>query len=222
MRTRLLLALACVASVSQAQVCPTNQYFAPLVGHDEFSTAAFRTAVDPNDDVGYDLRTGSMVCRVTTRSFAELRLHDAFQVVGPPGPALPFLVTLSITPNLTITTFGPVDVHNCAYANTSATMVESADAAWGASIECEGSLVTPPQRFHLPVSHVPGETFTIVFTLTLSTNSTSSAAAAATAVASYGFTGLPAGYSVRSCQGYAYAPVPTRATSWGRLKSIYR
>lgn len=35
--------------------------------------------------------------------------------------------------------------------------------------------------------------------------------------------GLPAGYAIVSCQGYASDPtVPVRATSWGRLKAIYR
>lgn len=35
--------------------------------------------------------------------------------------------------------------------------------------------------------------------------------------------GLPAGYAIVSCQGYVSDPtVPVRATSWGRLKAIYR
>ncbi len=37
-----------------------------------------------------------------------------------------------------------------------------------------------------------------------------------------GFTALPAGFSLRSCQGYASQPVATRATSWGRVKQFYR
>ncbi len=36
------------------------------------------------------------------------------------------------------------------------------------------------------------------------------------------FTSLPPGYALTSCQGYAALPVATRATSWGRLKQIYR
>ena len=36
------------------------------------------------------------------------------------------------------------------------------------------------------------------------------------------FTGLPAGASVVSCQGFGVGPTPARRSSWGRLKSIYR
>jgi len=37
------------------------------------------------------------------------------------------------------------------------------------------------------------------------------------------FSGLPAGAVVTSCNGYLGGnPVPTRLTSWGRLKQIYR
>jgi hypothetical protein len=37
------------------------------------------------------------------------------------------------------------------------------------------------------------------------------------------FEGLPAGATIVSCRGYdSSAPVPARAASWGRLKSLYR
>lgn len=32
----------------------------------------------------------------------------------------------------------------------------------------------------------------------------------------------PPGYVVTSCQGFSTAPTPTRATSWGKLKTLYR
>lgn len=38
----------------------------------------------------------------------------------------------------------------------------------------------------------------------------------------FDFTGIPAGASVVSCNGYAQVPTPTRPSSWGRLKARYR
>jgi hypothetical protein len=40
--------------------------------------------------------------------------------------------------------------------------------------------------------------------------------------ATFSFSGLPAGATLVSCNGYSAQPTPTRATSWGRLKTIYR
>ena len=36
------------------------------------------------------------------------------------------------------------------------------------------------------------------------------------------FSGVPAGVTIVSCQGYADGVVPVRPTSWGRLQAIYR
>ena len=37
------------------------------------------------------------------------------------------------------------------------------------------------------------------------------------------FDGLPSGYGVQSCKGFSQGPVvPTRATTWGRVKTVYR
>jgi hypothetical protein len=38
----------------------------------------------------------------------------------------------------------------------------------------------------------------------------------------FDFTGLLAGVSVVSCNGYALGPTPTLPTSWGRIKAMYR
>ena len=37
-----------------------------------------------------------------------------------------------------------------------------------------------------------------------------------------GFTGLPPGVGITSCQGYSGTATPARRTSWGRLKTLYR
>jgi hypothetical protein len=36
------------------------------------------------------------------------------------------------------------------------------------------------------------------------------------------FNGLPQGYTIQSCQGYAGQSVPTLPTSWGHIKHAYR
>ena len=40
--------------------------------------------------------------------------------------------------------------------------------------------------------------------------------------ATFSFSGLPAGATLVSCNGYSAQPTPVRATSWGKLKTIYR
>jgi hypothetical protein len=36
------------------------------------------------------------------------------------------------------------------------------------------------------------------------------------------FDGLPEGYEIRSCQGYAGIPVAAEPRSWGSIKGLYR
>ena len=43
-----------------------------------------------------------------------------------------------------------------------------------------------------------------------------------TADGAISFVGLPPGYSIESCQGYAATPVPTARRTWGAVKRLYR
>jgi len=36
------------------------------------------------------------------------------------------------------------------------------------------------------------------------------------------FDGLPAGYTIQSCQGFTAQPTPAFARSWGAVKASYR
>ena len=68
------------------------------------------------------------------------------------------------------------------------------------------------------LQHAPGELFELYYSLTCLGN-VPDGAVQATAVLQ--FSDLPAGAYVTSCQGYDLA-VPTQATTWGRVKSLYR
>ena len=74
------------------------------------------------------------------------------------------------------------------------------------------------QTLRLTLQHSVGEHFLVsmrAFTVSVRLQGTSASGV-------LGFTALPPGYSLSSCQGYAAAPVPTRPTSWGRLKQFFR
>ncbi len=69
----------------------------------------------------------------------------------------------------------------------------------------------------LPLSHVVGEEFELVYEAHADAYPTASTSG------QLSFTGLPPGYGVTSCQGFAGdGAVPTKRTSWGAIKSIYR
>jgi hypothetical protein len=72
-------------------------------------------------------------------------------------------------------------------------------------------------QLELQVAHVPGEDFTILYSIH------AYGAPGSLAYVNGGFMFLvPAGYSIESCKGYAGPTVPADARSWGSLKSLYR
>ena len=71
----------------------------------------------------------------------------------------------------------------------------------------------------LNISRAVGDSFNLHIVVAAYAGSRASASASGT----LSFIGLPPGYAVVSCQGYVSdLSVPVRATSWGRLKTIYR
>lgn len=69
----------------------------------------------------------------------------------------------------------------------------------------------------LPLSHAVGEEFDLVYEVHADAYPT------ATTQGQLSFVGLPAGYGVTSCQGFAGdGAVPAKRTSWGAVKNIYR
>jgi hypothetical protein len=82
------------------------------------------------------------------------------------------------------------------------------------SQSCSGHPVSADRSF--PLSKLPGEAFTI------SLQSSVSGYMAATIRQTLTFDGLPAGYTIQSCQGYAGVPVAVVPRSWGSLKQLFR
>lgn len=184
-----------------------------------------------------NLRGGSWYARAevvpsqtSATSFGLVSTHDEFTVLGPEGasPAA-FTVRLGLTALCTgYFTYwcGPTNPNaTCSMpsGDVSARLVEGAvnEASY------RGRNTSAP--LELTVTRAPGEAFTLGVKVVANApgdfddavDAVSHAAASIAAVLS--FPDLPAGWSVVSCQGYqAGQIVPTRNTTWGRLKISYR
>src|SRR5262245_44179620 len=202
-----LSALACglFATAAHAQ-CPENF---GLVGTFPSGCAPF-TSTQPaltfkppgcfNDfgSVTYDLTQGTVL--VSTVSHADYgfnswcRTTDDFFIDGP-ASTTPLSLTAILTADMT---FGG-EVHLVAQADSASTSGPSHEV------------------LHLSLLELPGEHFTLSMYVFAYANPSLVSTSFTLA-----FAQLPAGYTVKSCQGYAAAPVATRPTTWGRLKASYR
>ena len=73
----------------------------------------------------------------------------------------------------------------------------------------------------ITLSHAPGESFLVSADLNASGFNGVYPPGWATVTGEIRFRGLPAGYSVVSCQNYD-VPVPAHTSSWGGVKALYR
>lgn|SRR5690242_9965651 len=145
----------------------------------------------------YDLVNGTISCSAlgTPESIENLvQTSDDFVLLGPSGGG-----------PVTITAVFTGSISHCGllklYSGTSR----------------DSAVVTGPARLEIAMAHSVGEHFPLSMVALTCSNGPQ-----AVAQGSFGFTALPPGYSLQSCQGYAGAVVPTQRTSWGRLKAHYR
>lgn len=198
--------------------CPTNQlHFGN--GTVFTSTAATFDSTRNEDHVQYDLVTGHVVMRQCCSITGVLTdVYDDYDVVGAPA-GTPVSLTVVLTVDGAVWTF------NCGGAGcaghyvariihgTDATQANHSDNIFNGRIE-HHDVVT------LPLTIVAGQPERLRFFLAGGRAPGGSHGSEAIAVIS--FTGLSAGMSVVSCQGFAGAVTPVRRSTWGQLKTWYR
>jgi len=151
---------------------------------------------------------------------SQLQFSDSYQIVGPPvATPISFQASFHIGGTLNAAEnsypfIGTICDHTSArFTATSGPASVSHDY----SITHPGcETTTLDDAMTLALSKLPGEIFPL--SMLLSVFGTRSGSVNGTLA----FTGLPAGYSVTSCQGFAGMPVPVRQASWGSLKHSYR
>lgn len=145
--------------------------------------------------VSYDLIRGTIHADAYSSEDMDafIQANDDFVINGPLGGG-----SITITAVLNCTTL------NCGWATLFSGAIRD-------------SLPREHSRLEITLQHPVGEHFPIgmyAFACSAGYNSF--------ITGTLGFTALPPGYSLRSCQGYSALPVATQSMSWGRLKTYYR
>jgi hypothetical protein len=195
-----------LAAAPACALCPLNQGEIGVLQHcaSPQSTEPVFSMVPPDcfngtGSVSYDLIAGIIDVSTYSRSHEGfetwMQTTDDFVVDGPASTT-----PIGFTALFTVDVYGGI-----------ARLSSGADQV---STSPSGGF---RQALRLDLSKLPGEHFTVgMYAL---------AAAVLSGDESSGvlrFTTLPAGYALRSCQGYSALPVPVRTTSWGQIKQIYR
>jgi hypothetical protein len=150
----------------------------------------------------------------------ELRISDSYQITGPPSATpIPFQVVIHVGGTLEASLnsypyIGTVCDHTSARLTCTS---GAASVSHDYTIPAQGCQTTTIEHdMTLTLSKLPGESFPLAMLLSVFGTRTG------TVQGTFRFTGLPAGYSIASCQGFSGPPVPARTGSWGSLKHAYR
>ena len=154
----------------------------------------------------YDLVSGKLVARGYGGAYgpgchSRVLVHDDYQLLGPPGPAVSFEAVLQVSSSMS---------GNAGYgAGIAQTWINPGEEQCTIGASCEAAIA---------LSYAPGASFPLWAVV----------AAGATypegeilSIGHIRFRGLPAGYRVVSCQNYD-VPTPAHALSWGGVKALYR
>lgn len=135
--------------------------------------------------------------------YASVEGRDRFQLVGPPGGGV-------IVFQARLHANGGTD-------GTGSAGLALMETGGGVASVNEGTVGGYDTDLVLPLAHAVGEEFELVV------DGYVSAPQFAQTTGTFGFTGLPAGYGLVSCKGFAGdGAVPARAGSWGAIKIRYR
>ncbi len=212
-----LMTLGVLPGTIARAACPTN--YASSGRYDFYPTEPTWAYGSP-DGPSYDLPAGRVHSRwggasETGNSFS-LIVHDDYWIEGPAGSTpIPITARLHVT-GVAIGGTRGLPPYGCSYARLSAELAFDAQHV-GTSAEAACADVPVDEVLSVSLSRVVGE----IFQLTISV-ATGAASSHASVDGVLTFDDLPAGYSIRSCQGFANAPTPTRSASWGSLKAAYR
>jgi len=221
-RLFLLGAVLGFGTQATAQPCPSSciePIYPPIC-----STAAKMDSCDINNMPGfqhhgcaaYDLVAGTWSVLTGQLTTSSVLVVDDFRLVGPAGPTeIDFSFVLHGTGEFSPPC--PELPHSYSYAELTIEADGAPPTYWNSTTNCEeGGAVD--RSWTLPLQHPVGETFRIRMQLTIrsAVHSFGSLAGA------YTFEGLPDGYSIESCQGFASLPVSVHSLPWGGFKSLYR
>ena len=219
MRLAIALTLTLCAFVSSAHAaCPENSIFSggsfdaiSQQGTDaaaQYGQVGFEPwSFQQNCPIGcYDLKAGVLAAVGHANPYgggnAGVSTVDVYEVTGPAGGSLTFNVSLLVQAS--------VDP----YAHYMATIEGPAGASSSVSDQASGEAM-------IQVTAAPGAPFSIHASLVAGGEANPTPYGDVRARAYLIFSGFPAGYGIVSCQNYDQ-PVPTRPTTWGGLKGIYR
>jgi hypothetical protein len=153
----------------------------------------------------YDLPNGALAARGGSNTqgggFGAVHASDVYQIVGPAGAPLTFEAVLILQANVDPYTGFLGSIQSGAQSSSC-----------GTAPACEAAIT---------LSHAPGESFLLSADLSASGFNGVYPEGWATVTGEIRFRGLPAGYSVVSCQNYD-VPTPAHPTSWGGVKALYR
>ncbi len=199
------LGLVLTATAAHSQ-CPVNQGLIGVLQNcaspestDPIFSMSGSECLNGSGSVSYDLIAGTI--DVTSYSYSHesfetwLRTQDDFVIVGP-ASAIPIAAIFT--------------------GSLHRSEVRLSSGAVMVSMSADGS---PTQSLRLDLRKLPGEHFLLGI---FASGSGIPDQGTSRARGNLGFTALPPGYSLVSCQGYAALPVATRATRWWRLKQLYR
>jgi len=217
-----VLVLLLAPAASLADVCPTNFFSEGGNGFfDEHSSTA------PSDSWGglsYNHVAGTLTGGITGAgelgAFSQLTAQDRYVIVGPTSATpIALQVRLHFTGSVGADQVNlPPNGPQCVGSSLILRLTHGAlqdEELVGPS----GCVTTPFDRtLELSLEKVPGEEFLVSSYLNLSAGQSIQATASGVLT----FHGLPAGYTIQSCQGYAGTPVATKTRSWGAVKQLYR
>ena len=222
----LLLALGAALdapATSCAGECPANTWGTPY---------GAETSTDPAHDwpeARYNLIAGTMSVSsgggTELGSYAGILIRDLYWVVGP-ATAVPILFRVKLHTTgvarggmLDLTGKGQY-ICSTSYASirlSSGAAFEETRASSQYEPTCSGNVPISITQ-ELPLLHVPNEVFEVAYNHDLRNGY----GVSVYTLGEVSFEGLPPGYTIQSCQGYAGRVVPTVARSWGMLKHSYR
>jgi len=211
-----------VTRPSAGATCPLGKIeFEPLPGP-SYSAAAQRDTSAGNGDgdgtVRYDLKAGRVEVSVSAGPTGSFQSHgipaDEYQLVGPG------VTPVSITARAHVTGDAESLTDGFYHGTIALWAVLEEQGGVRDSLRVDvggGETRSIDQTLSITLSHAPAEPFRLSF----AANAGASLASGHLAV-QLDFV-LPPALLVSSCQGYAGpSSVPTRQTSWGRLKARYR
>ena len=153
----------------------------------------------------YDLPAGTLAARGVANTqggcIAHVQVSDVYSIVGPAGPPLAFEAVLFVHAEL-----------------AEGTSYQGSIESGGQSASCN---TAPDCEAAIALSHAPGQSFPLSALLDAAGDTNVHPLGYAYVTGEIWFRGLPAGYSVVSCQNYDL-PTPSQPTTWGGVKALYR